>query len=224
MKRKTKAKNKKAKRVLISPRRKTVPPRAPNYDDTEQIILAIRRGKIDALMTEGPSGDQVVTLQGAEHPYRVLVETISDGVATLDDAGIILYANSRFAAILRAPADNFIGVSLYSFIAPSDQEALRNLIAAGLSQNVQGEINLDAAEGRPRLIRVAINPISNTNPRTICLVTTELTELVEANNALRTSEESLRQLSSRLLTLQDEERRHIARDLHDITGQKLAVQ
>jgi signal transduction histidine kinase len=38
------------------------------------------------------------------------------------------------------------------------------------------------------------------------------------------SEEALRQLSARLLQLQDEERRHIASDLHDITGQKLAVQ
>jgi CheY-like chemotaxis protein len=34
----------------------------------------------------------------------------------------------------------------------------------------------------------------------------------------------MRQLSARLLKLQDEERRHIARDLHDITGQKLAAQ
>jgi two-component system NarL family sensor kinase len=44
------------------------------------------------------------------------------------------------------------------------------------------------------------------------------------NEALRSNEESLRQLSARLLQLQDEERRHIARDLHDITGQKLAFQ
>src|SRR5580704_13165618 len=50
------------------------------------------------------------------------------------------------------------------------------------------------------------------------------TELTEANEALRVNEESLRQLSGRLLKLQDEERRHIARDLHDVTGQKLAVQ
>jgi PAS domain S-box-containing protein len=36
-------------------------------------------------------------------------------------------------------------------------------------------------------------------------------------------EESLRRLSGRLLTLQDEERRRIARDLHDGTGQNLAA-
>ncbi|MBZ5642180.1 MAG: response regulator [Acidobacteriia bacterium] len=217
-------KKRKLKRAPKAPRRKPGIRKYGLEDETEQIILAIRRGKIDALMTEGPAGDQVVTLQGAEHPYRVLVETISDGVATLDDAGVILYANTRFAAILRVSPDNFIGNSMYSFVSPSDQETLRSLISAGVSGNVQGEINLDAEEGRPRLVRLAINPIGNSNPRTVCLVATELTELVEANNALRSNEESLRQLSSRLLTLQDEERRHIARDLHDITGQKLAVQ
>ncbi len=47
---------------------------------------------------------------------------------------------------------------------------------------------------------------------------------LSGNEAVRSNEESLRQLSARLLQLQDEERRHIARDLHDITGQKLAFQ
>jgi signal transduction histidine kinase len=37
------------------------------------------------------------------------------------------------------------------------------------------------------------------------------------------TEEQLRQLSVRLMTLQDEERRRIARDLHDTTGQTLAA-
>lgn len=37
------------------------------------------------------------------------------------------------------------------------------------------------------------------------------------------AEEQLRQLSVRLMTLQDEERRRIARDLHDTTGQTLAA-
>jgi len=61
-------------------------------------------------------------------------------------------------------------------------------------------------------------------PRTISTVATELTELAEANEALRSNEESLRLLSTRLLKVQDDERRRIARDLHDITGQKLAFQ
>jgi len=193
-------------------------------NESEEIVLAIRRGKIDALVTSGVDGDQVLMLQDAEHPYRVLVETINDGVATLDSSGVVLYANSRFAAIFRIPAESFIGTSLQSHISPSDWAVLQNLVADGLSNSTQGEINLNAAEGRPRLVRLALNPVKSSNPRTLCMVATELTELAEANEALRSNEESLRLLSTQLLKVQDEERRHIARDLHDITGQKLAFQ
>jgi PAS domain S-box-containing protein len=192
--------------------------------ESEEIILAIRRGKIDALVTDGSDGDRILLLQGAEHPYRVLVETINDGVATLDRSGVVLYANRRLAAILRISAEDFIGTALQQHVSSHDREKLDSLISTGLSQNAQGEISLDAVEGRSRLVRLAVSPVKNSDPPTVCVVATELTELVEANDALRSNEESLRQLSARLLKLQDEERRHIARDLHDVTGQKLALQ
>jgi signal transduction histidine kinase len=45
----------------------------------------------------------------------------------------------------------------------------------------------------------------------------------ERTAELKRAEDSLRTLSTRLLQLQDEERRHIARELHDSTGQVLAA-
>ncbi|MGA7919357.1 MAG: response regulator [Candidatus Acidiferrales bacterium] len=191
--------------------------------ESEEIVLAIRRGKIDAVVMTGNSGEQVLTLQASEHPYRLLVETINDGVATLDAAGVVLFANSRFAAILRGDAENIVGTSVREHVSPDDWKIVQGLIAEGLSNSVRGEISLEAAEGRRRLVRLAVSPVKSSEPPTVCVVATELTELVEANEALRSNEESLRLLSARLLKLQDEERRHIARDLHDITGQKLAV-
>jgi len=55
------------------------------------------------------------------------------------------------------------------------------------------------------------------------MVATETTRLEEASKALRDSETTLQSLSARLLRIQDEERRHLARDLHDTIGQDLAV-
>ena len=58
--------------------------------------------------------------------------------------------------------------------------------------------------------------------RTVALsqaLSTVESEVAERKEA----EDRLRHLSARLITLQDEERRHIARDLHDTTGQTLAA-
>lgn len=72
--------------------------------ELEETLRAIRMGEVDAVLVSSAQGDQVFTLQGAEHPYRLLVETIEEGAATLSDDGTVLYSNKSFAA--------FFGVSL----------------------------------------------------------------------------------------------------------------
>jgi PAS domain S-box-containing protein len=220
-----KSKARKARRTTRRPILATGARLPRNSNESRDIVLAIRRGTVDALVIDGSQGEQVLTLQGSDHPYRVLVETINDGVATLDPSGTILFVNSRFAEIMCLPATNVIGTSLSGHVSPNDRETLRQLVARSSGSTAQGEIRLNAKDGRSRIVRLALTPVdTNSAIRNICVVATELTELVEANEALRSNEESLQQLSARLLKLQDEERRHIARDLHDITGQKLAAQ
>jgi two-component system NarL family sensor kinase len=97
------------------------------------------------------------------------------------------------------------------------------LICSGRSGSVRGEIRLTTGDGRARTIRLTLSPNRQLGAEAICAVATEVTEIVETNEALRVTEASLRQLSGRLLQLQDEERRRIARDLHDITGQEIAI-
>ena len=191
--------------------------------ELEETLRAIRMGEVDAVLVSGPEGDQVFTLQGAEHPYRLMVETIDEGAATLADDGTVLYANRSFAEIFGVPLEKFIGTALNDTISADDQGLLSTLIADANSGVVRGEIRLDSGGQRPRTIRLTLSPVREQGGHSICVVATELTELVETNEALRVSEISLRQLSARLLKLQDEERRRIARDLHDTTGQKIAV-
>jgi two-component system NarL family sensor kinase len=194
-----------------------------NTAEAEEIVLAIRRGGIDALVMQGTHGEKVVTLQGTEHPYRVLVESINDGAATLDADGTVLYANNRFAQILNIPVGKLTGTSLHNNLSAGQSDNLKKLIRQALHRSSTVELTFDATAGRPKLVRFTLRPIKDSDIHKVGVVATELTELVEANEALKSNEESLRQLSARLLQLQDEERRRIARDLHDVTGQKLAV-
>ncbi len=194
-----------------------------NTAEAEEIVLAIRRGGIDALVMQGTNGEKVVTLQGTEHPYRVLVESINDGAATLDADGRVLYANSRFAQILNIPVGKLTGSSLQNNLSAGQSDKLKKLIRQALHRSSTVELTFGATGGRPKLVRFTLRPLKDSDVHKVGVVATELTELVEANEALKSNEESLRQLSARLLQLQDEERRRIARDLHDVTGQKLAV-
>jgi two-component system NarL family sensor kinase len=201
-----------------------VRPKRTGDNEAQEIVKAIRGGRIDALVMQSVRGDRVVTLQGAELPYRVLVESINEGAATLDRSGNVLYANARFAEILGLSVERLVGTALVNHLPSWQRDKLLGLIAQGHRRSAGIELILEAPTGPPKLVRFTLKPLRNTSRHTVCVVATELTELVEANEALKSNEESLRQLSARLLQLQDEERRHIARDLHDITGQKLAFQ
>src|ERR1700688_621610 len=84
--------------------------------ELEETLRAIRMGEVDALLVSSPEGDQVFTLQGAEHPYRVLVETIDEGAAILSEDGTVLYSNQSFAKFFDISLEKFIGAPLYSLV------------------------------------------------------------------------------------------------------------
>ena len=181
-------------------------------EELEETLRAIRTGEVDAVLVSSAHGDQVFTLQGAEHPYRLLVESIEEGAATLSDDGTVLYSNRSFAAFFDAPLEKFIGAPLHNFVTGNDAEFLKTLILGAKLASTRGEIRLSKKHGKPRTIRLTLSPNRELGLEAICAVATELTEIVDANEALRVTETSLRQLSARLLQLQDEERRRIARD------------
>src|SRR6185295_2499916 len=65
--------------------------------EAEETLRAIRTGEVDAVVVAGKQGPQVFSLQGAEHEYRVLIESMNEGALTLTMDKMILYANLCFA-------------------------------------------------------------------------------------------------------------------------------
>lgn len=190
--------------------------------ELEETLNAIRDGKVDALVVSSETGDRVFTLQGAEHPYRVLVENMNEGAATVGFDGLVLYANARFAEMFGVPLGRLIGACLFDHVSAEQQNRLKEMLKA--RHHGAGDLDLHSPSGRRSLLRLSFSEVNAAGVSAIGVIASEVTELVEANEALRVNEDALRQLSTRLLKLQDEERRRISRDLHDVTGQKLAVQ
>ena len=188
-------------------------------EELNEILQAIRGGRVDALVVKTPSGDRVFALQGADEPYRILIETMQEGAATLGADGTVLYANARFAEIIGVPLEKIFGVSVHGQLQSADEDKFRLLIDEGLRETAKGEIAFRDLQGRTRLLRLALSPLPNyeqSENRAVCVVATDVTELFEAN-------QSLQQLSASLLQSQDEERKRLSRELHDSAGQYLAA-
>jgi PAS domain S-box-containing protein len=78
------------------------------FDDAEQVIRAIHHGDVDAFVVMKGTDPQVVTLAGADEPYRVLVQRMNEGVLTVDPDGYILFVNDRLSELTGFPTDDLI--------------------------------------------------------------------------------------------------------------------
>jgi signal transduction histidine kinase len=146
-------------------------------DEAERTLEAIRTGQVDALVVPGAAGDRVFTLEGTEHGYRVLMEAMSEGVATLTERGLISYCNARFTAIVGARPELTIGNPISRFVSAADRERFEALIAAGTAGRSEGEFWLRApCANAPALVRLAVVSLMVDGARTHCLVMTDLTE------------------------------------------------
>ena len=82
-------------------------------EEAEDTLRAIGAGEVDAFVVSGNgggSGDQVFTLVDADRPYRLFVENMPDGAATVSAAGLILYANRRLCRTARVAARDDRGI------------------------------------------------------------------------------------------------------------------
>jgi len=81
----------------------------PVFHDADETVRAIHQGHVDAVVVIRDESPQIILLQGAEEPYRVLVEHMSDGALTCGIDGAILYVNSRVSELTGYPAEHLVG-------------------------------------------------------------------------------------------------------------------
>jgi len=145
--------------------------------EAEATIRAIYSGEIDAVVVNGPHGPQVYTLEGADHPYRVLVEQMHEGTVTLDRDRVILYTNGQFAAIVGSAADVIPGSRFDRFLAPHAHNAFAELSeAASTRGHGSGELDFVDVAGNIVPARVSLTRIDVSGMETTCLVVSDLRE------------------------------------------------
>lgn len=208
-------------------RRSLSPLPAPAHDfaelrlrlaEAEQTLRAIRAGEVDTMLVAGKKGDQVFTLQGAEHAYRLLIESMNEGALTLSGDKTILYANQCFARICRCPLEQVTGSSFRRFLSAEDGTMLRQLMKGAARTGSQFQVMLHAGDGSLVPAQISIRELANKDSGRVVIgvVVTDMTEV-------RRTEELLRALAHRVVQVQEAERGRVALELHDNITQLLCA-
>jgi PAS domain S-box-containing protein len=179
--------------------------------EAEQAIDAIRSGQVDALVLRSPEGETVYALETADRPYRVLVEQMAQGAATLDAAGLIVYSNPRLNRLMDVASDALVGIPFASLFSQEVRAEVERLVAQARTAPCTLETRL-RLDGRLAPVQVSASPLGLEHMAIVALVTDlsdekEKAALIAAREALQRAD---RQKDEFLATLAHELRNPLA--------------
>jgi PAS domain S-box-containing protein len=149
-------------------------------EEAEATLLAIREGQVDAIVVQHRAGDQIYTLRGAEQPYRLLVEQMMEGAATLTPEGDVFYCNRRLAELVGLPLEQVIGTRIERFLPEEERAALRAMLHNGHGTL---EAHLQAVDGTRYTVHLSVTIFTIDTAITLSLVVTDVTDLVRTRRA-----------------------------------------
>lgn len=165
---------------------------------------------------------------------RGIIQHASDAIIITDERQSILKANPAAAAMFGVTIDEMQGAPLNAFI-PRDQRLGANMATShyfgdtGIHLRMKGRRASDYAvtgvrrDGQHVPLEGSISSLYESGKPIYTIILRDITERKQVHEQLAQSTTQLRELSAALQTIREEERKHIARELHDDLGQLLAT-
>ncbi|MDQ3367369.1 MAG: ATP-binding protein [Myxococcota bacterium] len=144
--------------------------------EAEATISAIRMGHADGVVIDARDGAPVFRLPDSDQRYRQLVETMNEGALLLDDLGMVVYANARFAELAKVPLGRLIGSQVQLLVPDSSRHMLDALLRSSPRKPESAEVELLAMDGSRVPVYLSASASWDAEVRLTYVVATDLSE------------------------------------------------
>jgi len=163
----------------------------------------------------------------SEKKYRNIVDLLPQVVFEIDLNGNFTFVNKHgFQAFGYTQEDLDKGIDVSQVIIPEDREKARKSVGRVLAgEEANGvEYTAQRKDGSTFPIKTYSAPIIYRNkPVGLRGIAIDITDIRQREKLLREQKRQMQLLSERLTNIQENDRIYIARQLHDIVGQKLSL-
>ena len=163
----------------------------------------------------------------SERRYHTLAEVSPVGIFHTDAAGSTTYVNPRWCQISGITYEKAMGNGWFEAVHPDDRDMLRrNWEEATRHQQVSvSEYRFVRPNGSTAWVIGQAIPERDADGAIVGYVgtTTDITDRKLAEKEMEESSQKLRQLTTHLLNIREEERKRIGREIHDELGQQLTA-
>jgi PAS domain S-box-containing protein len=160
-------------------------------------------------------------IRESEGRFRTIFENAAIGIALVDEHGHPVESNGAMQKMLGYTKFELADMTFTEYTHPDNAQAGRDLfrnLVEGKRDHYQIEKRFLRKDGQVVWGQLHVSIVRNQKGEFKYVV-----GMVEDISEHKQTAEALRQLSGRLLRSQDEQRRHVARELHDGTAQSLAA-
>jgi len=156
---------------------------------------------------------------------RSLIEASLDPLVTISRDGKIMDVNSATELVTGLSRDHLIGSDFSDYFTEPEKakEGYREVFLKGFVRDYPLSIRHTSGQTTDVLYNATLYKNEVGEMQGIFAAARDISERKRAEEALRESENRLRSLSSQLLTVQENERKRIAMELHDGIGQLLTA-
>ena len=144
--------------------------------EMEETLEAIRSGAVDAIVTSGPAGDRVYTLEGADHAYHTMVESMNEGAVTMMTDGTILYCNRQFGQMTGASPSEIVGRRIHDFVPSLTTQLWTQSLMEQTLSRLRKEIRLIHESAGEIPVQISVSPIDLGGKEARTLILTDLSD------------------------------------------------